>query len=94
MDTFLKVIKKRGHSISFENCTSYIVIQNEKFDFYLREKLKRVPRISNSSWQEYDYLPTIKLSFNVKIRWQIAEWKDGSLPLEKQLAEIIAKLEI
>ena len=94
MDAFVKIIKKRGHSISFENHTSYIEIQGEKFEFYLREKLKRVPKITNSSWQEYDHLPTGKLSFNVKIRWQITEWKDNSLPLEKQLAKIIAKLEI
>lgn len=95
MDAFVKVMKKRGHAISFENHTSYLMIQGEKIEFYLREKLSRVKRpSSNTSWQEYDYLPTGKLVLNVKIRWQITGWQDGKLSLEQQLATIIAKLEI
>jgi len=94
MDAFVKIIKKRGHSFLFENRTSYLIIQDEKIEFYLREKLKRVSKISNSSWQQYDYLPTGKLAFNVKIRWQISEWKDGKLSIEEQFAKIIAILEI
>jgi len=96
MDTFIKVIQKRGHSITFKNHTSLIQIQEEAFEFNLREKLKRVPKpkATESSWQEYDYFSTGILTFNVKISWQNVEWKDGKLPIEKQLAKIIAKLEI
>ena len=94
MDAFVKIIKKRGHSIEFENHTSFLIIQGEKIEFYLREKLKRVSIESNTSWQQYDKIPTGKLAFNVKIRWQITEWKDGKLTLEEQLAKIIASLEI
>lgn len=94
MDAFVKIIKKRGHSISFENHTSFLIIQGEKIEFYLREKLKRMPIESNTGWQQYDKIPTGKLAFNVKISWQISEWKDGKLTLEEQLAKIIASLEI
>lgn len=94
MDSFVKIIKKRGHSVEFENHTSFLIIQGEKIEFYLREKLKRMPIESNTSWQQYDKIPTGKLAFNVKISWQISEWKDGKLTLEEQLAKIIASLEI
>jgi len=94
MDTFIKVIKKRGHSITFRNHTTYVTIQGEAIEIYFREKLKRVPKVSNYGWQEYDYFASGILCFNAKISWHITEWKDGSLTLEKQLAKIIAKLEI
>lgn len=94
MDSFVKIIKKRGHSVELENHTSFLIIQGEKIEFYLREKLKRMPIESNTSWQQYDKIPTGKLAFNVKISWQISEWKDGKLTLEEQLAKIIASLEI
>lgn len=59
----------------------------------LREKNKRVPKPSNFSWQEYDYIPTGILILALKISWQNIECKDDKQPLEKQLSKMIAKLE-
>jgi hypothetical protein len=96
MDTFIKVIRKRGHSIVFKNYSYLIQIQGETFEFNLKEKLERVPKPLDKgvSWQEYDFFPTGIFRFNVKFHWINQEWKDGKLPLERQLAKIIAKLEM
>ena len=92
MDTFIKVINNRGHKILVGYKLSYIVIGEEKIEINFREKTKRNPNQNDNSWQRY--LATGILTFNAKIHWNNVEWKDGKLPLEKQLAKIIAKLEL
>ncbi len=94
MDTFIKVMRKRGHQIQLKNNLAYIVIQEEEIEINFREKNKRIIDTANTSWVSYNYVPTNILSFNAKANWNNTEWKDGKLPLEKQLAKIIAKLEI
>ena len=95
MDTFIKIMQKRGHSFVFKNRSVLLIIQEETFEFNFRENLKRIPKEKSTfSWQEYDYIPSGILSFNVKINFNDIMWKDGKLLLEKQLAKIIAKLEI
>lgn len=94
MDVFLKIIKKKGYSIEHENRVCFLVIHGEKIEFYLREKLKRVEVEKPTTWEKYKKIPTGKLAFKVKIRWQITEWEDGKLTLEEQLPRIIESLEI
>jgi hypothetical protein len=92
MDTFIKAIKARGHEIKFRNRESYIVVFGEEMEITFREKLKRV--VIKDAWERTDYVPTGILSFRAKIWFQNTEWNDGKVPVEKQLAKIIAKLEI
>ncbi|PBQ33905.1 hypothetical protein CNR22_19650 [Sphingobacteriaceae bacterium] len=94
MDTLIKAFIQRGHQVVLKNNLTFIVVFGEEFEVNLREKIKRVPKPSNYSWQEYDYVPTGKLAFIAKISWRNVEWKDGTVLLENQIARIIAKLEI
>lgn len=92
MDTFIKAIKARGHEIKFRNRESYIIVFGTEMEITFREKLKRV--VIKDTWERTDYVPTGILSFRAKIWFQNTEWNDGKVPVEKQLAKIIAKLEI
>lgn len=92
MDTFIKAIKARGHEIKFRNRESHIVVFGEEMEITFREKLKRI--VIKDTWERADYVPTGILSFRAKIWFQNTEWNDGKVPVEKQLAKIIAKLEI
>lgn len=94
MDTFIKAVEKRGHHFHTSDDSNKLVIHGEEFSIKFREKTKRVLKPSNSSWQEYDYIATDILAIVIRIRWQDTEYKDGKLPLERQLSKIIAKLEI
>lgn len=94
MDTFIKVIEKRGHEIKIRHDTTYIVIQGEEIKLSLREKLKRIEKESKWSWKEYDFLPTGILVLNAYSYPYNHEWKDGQVTIENQLPKIIAKLEI
>ncbi|MEK6615588.1 MAG: hypothetical protein AABZ32_05690 [Bacteroidota bacterium] len=94
MDAFIKVMRKRGHEVVIRNDESYAVIRGEEFLINCREKLKRVESETKSTWQTYDYTATGILTFNAKIHFSNVEWKDGKEPIEKQLAKIIARLEL
>ncbi len=94
MDIFLKNIKARGHSVNAQYYETEIIIYGEKFKISFREKLKRTPIVSSSSWQQYDWSPTGILIFSVEICYPIKEWKDGKILLEDQMASIIAWLEL
>lgn len=92
MDTFIKVIKARGHEIKLDDRDSYVIIEGEKMKITFREKLKRV--VIKDTWERTDYVPTGVLSFRAEIWFNNTEWNDGKVPVENQLAKIIAKLEI
>jgi hypothetical protein len=93
-DVFIKIMEKRGHQVNCSNRGTQLIIQGEEIEIYLREKTKRVEKISDRSWKEYDYINTGIMVFVARISWHNTEWKDGKLPLENQLAKIIAWLEI
>jgi len=96
MNTFIKFIENRGHQISIDSRKTFIVIQGEKIQIYLREKLKRVPKPNKNeySYLEYEFFPTGILSFCAIANYNTKEWKDGKVQLENQLARIIAYIEI
>lgn len=95
MDTFIKACEKRGHKIEAYNDKICIVVEWKEIQINLREKLKKIPKPSNMSWQEYDFVPTGILLFNARIRYSNVELvKDGKLPIETQLSKLIAKLEL
>ena len=94
MDTLLKVIEIRGHKVIIKGRSTYVVIQDEEIEIKLREKLKRIPIESNYSWQQYDHVHSGILSFVMEKSFYQVVWQDGKIPLEKQLARIIARIEI
>ena len=94
MDTFIKAMEQRGHVFQLRNDSVHLVMYGEEFEISIREKNKRIAKPKTNSWQEYDYIPSGILAFVTKINWSNVEWKDGKLPLENQLSNIIAKFEI
>jgi hypothetical protein len=94
MDTFIKIMEKRGHVIEILNGLTYVIIQNEKIEISFREKCKRILKDSNSRWQEYDTVVSGVLSFNAKVHHREIQWTDEKIPLEDQMARIVAVIEI
>jgi hypothetical protein len=95
MDTFIKGLYVRGHSIKVTDESTYLEMKNLKIKISIREKIKRVQREQkNSSWIIYDYIPTGKLVFKVDETFIDREWTEGTVPFENQLSVILAKLEI
>ncbi len=95
MDVFIKLLHKRGHEIVVESGT-YVIIDGERLEISLREKLnrKKVPNKSNT-YEITEYIPSGVLCFrSKKVAYHNLEWKDGKLPIEKQLSKILAGLEI
>jgi hypothetical protein len=95
MDTLIKAVKKRGHTITCRGRETYIVIENQEIEISLREKTKRVKKQTSFSWDSYEYIPVGILNFTIKAWFQnIDAWQDGKISIEKWLSNIIASLEI
>lgn len=93
MDTLIKALKARGHSLQVENNTTYALIEEEKIEIYLWEKTNR-NIIKEGNWDRTIYTPSGILSLKAGSRsWDSKEWKDGRLLLEDRLADIISYLE-
>lgn len=95
MDTFIKVMRNRGHTFIVENGT-HVVINEEKVSLCLRELSKRIViDDKNSSWQRTELVPTNKLIFIATFYFRTeVPFKDGRNPLEFQLENIVSKLEM
>lgn len=94
MDTFIKLLHERGHKVVEDN-GSYVIIEDEKLEISLREKMKRVMVMGSYGYKNAEDSPTGILCFRLRERaYKTVEWKDGKLPLEKQLSKILANLEI
>lgn len=94
MDTLVKALRLRGHQINTSRHNTTVNINGQDVPIGLREKTKRVKRESNSSWDSYDYVPVGILIIKVIESYSNKEFSDGKLPLEKQLAHIIASFEL
>ena len=92
MDTFIKAIRSRGHDIKLGYQQTYVVIEGEEIAINFRERLKKIT--VEEKWTSTEFIPTGVLSLNAKASIQTMAWKDGRLPLEKQLSTIMAKLEL
>ncbi|MCX7547780.1 hypothetical protein OS188_07435 [Xanthomarina sp. F1114] len=94
MDTFIKIIEKRGYRITTENRTT-ILIKEQSYNIRLTEKNKRVKRETKYSWDEYDLVPTGNLSLKLDDSYPIKEWSDSQTkPLEDKLVDILAWIEL
>ncbi|MCG3165675.1 MAG: hypothetical protein POELPBGB_01450 [Bacteroidia bacterium] len=89
LDTFIKLIKARGHKATNKR----IIVFGEEFEFALREKRNRELIQGNYSWETAKYTLTGKLVLKIGPSYCAKEWIDGNIPIEKQLAKIIATIE-
>lgn len=94
MDTLIKALHLRGHRVITSRHNTKVNIKGQDVPIGLREKTKRVKRESNSTWDSYDYIPVGILIIKVIESYSNKEISDGKLPLEKQLAHIIASFEL
>lgn len=91
MDTLLKALRARGYEIEIRNDSTYVIIEEEEIKVQFREKLKREV-IKESHWDRTLLHPIGILAF--QIYYPLKEWKDGKLPVEDQLSNIISQLEL
>ena len=92
VDTLIKLLRARGHDIKLAYERTYLVVAEEDIEINFRERLKKAN--TGGSGESMRFVPTGVLSLNARFGLDSASWKDGKLPLEKQLAKILAKLEI
>lgn len=95
LDTLIKVIKKRGHTVERKSDELIFRVYTEEFKVALREKLKRVKVESKYSWDQYQRQPTGIFIFTAN-GWLNADmaYEDGKLPIENHISKIIAGIEI
>lgn len=94
MDTFIKLLKFRGHSFKRDhnNWGPHINVNDVLFSFAMREKNKRIP--GTKLYESSTYVPTGILVLKIGESYKAMEWSDGATKLEKQLAKIVAKIEL
>jgi hypothetical protein len=94
MDTFIKLLRYRGHTFRRDrnNYGPMIVVKDVEFYFSLREAQKRIP--PKKVYESSTYLPTGLLVIKIGESYHTKEWKDGSVKLENHLAKIVAKIEL
>jgi hypothetical protein len=94
MDTFIKIIRKRGHNIIFDDRFSYVNIYNEKIEIGFIDKQKRILDESSTNYVYHKLIPSDILAFYAKPNLDYRYWTDEKYPLEGQLAKIIAYIEL
>ncbi len=93
MDTLIKVLKQRGHSVIIENHTTYFILEGEKIPICCREKHTRV-LVKGTYSDSYDNRPTGLLSLKVDKSYSTREWTEGKKTIEQLLPKIIIDLEL
>jgi len=90
LDTFIKLLRARGHDVNVEYGHVQAIVDGEKFDFNLREKNQQITFVG---WGNSEYKATGLLSFTIE-GYYGKRWNDGKISIEQRLPEILAKLEI
>ena len=90
MDTFIKLIKVRGHKVGLDYKGS-LSINNEGYEIKLMEKSKK--NISDQKWTSPTYESTGLLYFSIYGYGMSGMWTDGKILIEEKMAEILARLE-
>jgi|TARA_R110002020_G_scaffold191187_1_gene390954 hypothetical protein len=94
MDSFIKILETRGHVVTANDNTK-VSIKGHSYTIRLKEKNKRVKKESNTSWPQFDLVPTGNLCLKLDRSYPIKEWSDSKTKtLEDKLPDIIAWLEI
>ncbi len=89
MDTLIKLLKSRGHSIQGKY-TGSILIDNEHFEFKLNEKTNRIS--AETKWVSSRYESTGLLYFEIG-GYMGRSWIDGKILIEERLSNILLKIE-
>ncbi|MEI6697318.1 MAG: hypothetical protein WCO13_14785 [Bacteroidota bacterium] len=95
MDTLIKAVKLRGHDIQIINGNTCLLINQEKFNIYFREKTKRVEiKEPINTWFTHEKIATGILVLKYDY-YNGKYWSDSPfVPLEEKLSHIIAYFEI
>jgi hypothetical protein len=93
LDTLIKVLKQRGHSITIEQNTTYFIIEGEKIPICCREKYARV-LVKGTYSDSFDNKPTGLLSLKVDESYSTKEWTEGKKTIEQLLPKIIINLDL
>jgi hypothetical protein len=92
MDTFTKLIRYRGHTITKEYSETGVLIGNIFIEIDLREASKRIQ--PTDKHESSKLIPTGEFIFKIGRYSGEKEWRDGTVKIETLLAKIVAKLEI
>lgn len=92
MDSLMKLLRYRGHTISIEYHYTCVLINGIFIEMDLREASKRVPAKHPFSGTELE--PIGEFIFKMGKYSGEKEWRDGKIKIESMLAKIVAKLEI
>jgi hypothetical protein len=90
MDTIIKALRGRGHEVQVSFKSTCAIVLKEKIGISIREKTKKDPERSSY----YSNIPTGILAFRIGESYYMKEWKDGKIPLEKQISFLIATIEM
>lgn len=93
MDTFIKAIRARGHTLISKNGEIYIVAYGEEIQISCREKHQREV-VKGTHWDSTILKPTGKLAIRIDYSYNLKEWVDGKTLLEDQLHIVIAGVEM
>ncbi len=94
MDTLIKALYARKHLIRISQNDTMVIIDGHSIPLSLREKTKKVLTNSKDHWNLHKYIPDGLLIIKLDNGYDCKEITDGRLPLEKQIALIIASLEM
>jgi hypothetical protein len=92
LDTLIKALKARGHRVEIRSGTTYVTVGEEEFKMRFREKMRKEIQ-KQGSWDSTVFYPAGILSLQMGY-CSPGEWKDGKVPLEMKLSQIIAQLEL
>jgi hypothetical protein len=91
MNLLLQSLRVRGHTITFRNWMTYVLVWRQEMQIVFREKLTRVP---DPTWQGHTkMIPTGILAFQVVYNFQQKEWTQGAGTWEEKIPTILDKLE-
>jgi len=91
MDTFIKLLRARGHDIEVNQWDTHAVIKDERIKIQIKERSRAIVN-SEDKWASRTFLPTEILVFKAN-GYYSNEWADGKKKIEEQLSNIIARLE-
>jgi len=94
VDSFIKLLNKRGHSVKVSGGrATFVTIDDEWLQIKFREKCKR-QKIIGDAWRSTALVPTGQLSVKLMHLYKSIEWVDNRKQLEEQLVSIVASLEL
>ncbi|MDZ7741197.1 MAG: hypothetical protein U5Q03_05450 [Bacteroidota bacterium] len=93
MDTFIKLIKARGHSIEVSGRETILIINDERIKINLKEKWNIEKETDERGWVSHNKSPSGILQLRID-ELHSKQWKDGKkFKLEEQLARILIEFE-